>query len=189
MKKILIPVIVLALTLVAGCAVMSIYPYYTAKNLTTDPALLGIWVDPTKSNANEESWTFEQVDKQTYKLIVPEKSETNEFDAHLFKLKEQAFLDLLPRARPEFTAPSHFLLRVDSLQPRLEMRALDYDWLGKLVETNSAAIRHTIIPNPAGDSDGGSLLLTADTAELQTFVLKHLETKAAWGDPMVMKHQ
>lgn len=62
--------------------------------------------------------------------------------------------------------------------PTLEMAALNCEWLGILLEQNPKAIRHQVV-------QGGGykrLVLTADTAELQRFVVKHLKTEAAWVD-------
>jgi hypothetical protein len=79
---------------------------------------------------------------------------------------------------------------VDQLQPALEMRLLNFDWLTKLLERQPKAIRHTIIEKAGGQSDSDkTFVLTADTAELQKFILKHIETKEAWSDVMMMKRQ
>src|ERR1017187_3436262 len=153
MKKILIPILGLATVLLAGCVVTSVYPFYTAKEVVFDPALLGVWSDAAKTNGDKETWTFEKIDGQTYKLIVHEKDKHAEYDMHLFKLKERAFLDGLPRERCDYTTPSHVLLRVDSNQPTLRMRPLNYDWLRKLVEADAKAIRHVVVPKAAGSSN------------------------------------
>lgn len=188
MKRITWSILGLALVLLAGCVVTSVYPYYNTKDLTFDPALVGTWHEADKTNTDKDSWTFEKIADQTYKLTVRDGSETNEFDAHLFKLRGEQFLDCLPRQRAPYNTPAHVLLRVKSIQPQLEMYLLNYDWLTKLVEASPKTIRHTVVPNPAGDSkDDGLLTLTADTAELQKFILKQLKTKEAWSDPMVMQ--
>lgn len=180
----------LALVLLAGCVVTSIYPYYTAKDLVFDPVLLGTWSDPTQTNADKETWTFEKLEAQAYKWVVRDSSKTNEFDAHLFTLGNTKFLDALPRERHEFATPSHILLRVTKLQPQLEMQVLDYEWLTKLVETTPKTIRHIVVPKQAGNTnEGGLITLTAETAELQKFIRKHLNNTNAWGDPLVMKKQ
>ena len=190
MKRITLSILGSALVLLAGCVVTSVYPYYNAKDVTFDAALLGTWSDPAETNANKDAWTFEKIGDQTYKLAVRDGNETNEFDVHLFTLGGHKFLDCLLRERHAYTAPTHVLLRVKSIQPRLEMHLLDYEWLGKLIEANPKAIRHIITPGPAGDSKESDLVtLTADTTELQKFVLKHVKTKEAWGDPMIMKKQ
>ena len=177
-----------ATLLLAGCIVTSIYPFYTAKDLTFDPALIGVWTDADDTNQDAETWTFEKIAEQTYKLTTRDSSETNEFDAHLFTLGKAQFLDCLPRSRQPYSTPSHVLIRVESIQPRLEMYLLDYEWLGKLVQEKSKTIRHIIVPNETGGSQEDSLLvLTADTAELQKFIHKHLKTDDAWKSLEAMK--
>jgi hypothetical protein len=183
-------VLTIAVLLVAGCVVTSVYPFYQAKDVTFDPAMVGTWSDPAKTNADQETWTFEKLDGQTYKLVVRNASETNQFDTHLFSLGDAKFLDCLTRERPAYAAPTHVLLRVKSLQPQLEMQLLDYEWLGKLIEANPKALRHIIVPKEAGtaaEPDGGLLTLTADTAELQRFIRQHLNDTNAWSKPLVLK--
>jgi len=190
MKRISLHLLGLALVLVAGCVVTSIYPYYAAKDVVFDPTLLGTWSDPAATNAGKDSWAFAQIDAQTYKLTVKDASKQDEFDVHLFALGGQQFLDCLPRERHDYATPAHVLLRVKHIQSQLEMDLLNYEWLGKLVETNPKSIRHIIAPNPAGDSqDRGLLTLTADTAELQKFILKHLHDTNAWSEPVLLKKQ
>ena len=171
-----------------GCVVTSVYPFYHAKDVVFDPALIGVWTDASKNEPGADAWTFEQVDDRTYKLTIADGADKKtEFDARLFKLKGQHFLDCLPRERAEGNAPVHYLMRLDALSPKLEFRLLDYDWLAKLLEKNPRAIRHIVVPKKAGDGDGGELILTADTAELQKFLRKHLKTPDAWGEPVAMK--
>lgn len=190
MKRTLLLTAGLALVLLTGCVTLSIYPYYTAKDVVFDPALIGVWADPDKTNADHDTWSFEKSDDQAYKLTITDNDKKTEFDARLFKLKDHTFIDCLPRERPDYSTPCHMLLRVDHLQPTLEMHLLDYDWLGKLIEKQPKAIRHALIEKAggkAGDHDG--FVLTADTAELQKFILKHIKLKEAWGDALIMKRQ
>lgn len=190
MKRITLSILGLALVLLAGCVVTSVYPYYTAKDLTFDPALLGTWSDPAETNTDRETWTFEKLEAQTYKLVIRDTNKTNEFDAHLFTMGGAKFLDALPRDRHEYTTPNHVLLHVKALQPQLELRVLSYDWLVKLIEANPKAIRHVVVPKGSREVDeGGEHILTADTTALQKFIRKHLKNDDAWGDPMVMKKQ
>lgn len=187
MKKTLLLTTALALTLVSGCVVMSVYPYYTAKDITSDPALIGVWAEPANTNSNKETWTFEKLDGQTIKFTIIDGGETNQFDAHMFQLGGATFLDCLTLDRKPYSSPNHLLFRVDSVQPQLKMRLLDYDWLTKLIEKHPKVIRHVIVPTAGKQSgDEGDLVLTADTAALQKFILKHLKTEEAWGDEMVM---
>ena len=174
--------------IITGCVVTSVYPYYHAKDVTFDEALLGKWIpaDETNSNAGE-FWTFEKVSERTYKLTTFD-SKTNQYDAVLFQLGGQTFLDCLTRERNDCSTPNHILLRLESSQPQLKMVLLDYSWLSKLIEKEPRAIRHIIVPTEAGtEGGGGNFTLTADTFELQRFILKHLKTKEAWAEPLVME--
>lgn len=174
---------------VSGCVVTSVYPFYHPNDVIFDPALLGVWAEAAKSDGDKENWTFEKTDDRTYKLITVDGDKKSEFDARLFKLKEHQFLDCLPRERTEGGLPLHHLMRVEAVSPGLEFRLLDYGWLGKLVEKDPRAIRHIVVPKTAGEGDGGNLVLTADTAELQKFLRKHLKTADAWTEPVVMKQR
>jgi hypothetical protein len=190
MKRIISLTTGLALVLLTGCVTLSVYPYYTAKDVQFDPALLGVWADSGQTNADRETWLFEKTNDQTYRLTVTDKAEKTQFDARLFKLKGHTFLDCLPRDHNEYSTPCHLLLRVDRLQPTLELRPLSYEWLEKLIAKQPKAIRHTAIveANAKGDDTKG-FVLTADTAELQKFVLKHIQTEEAWSKAMVMEKQ
>lgn len=188
MRKITLIALGFAGALLTGCVVNSIYPFYAAKDLTYDPALLGVWGDPAHTNDSKETWLFEKITAEVYKLTIQGSGETNEFDTHLFTLGGQRFLDCLPRFRAAYHTPEHFLLRVKSISPTLQLQLLDYEWLTKLVEQNPKAIRHIIVPSEAGHTnEGGHLTLTADTAELQKFLRKYLANTNAWSEPMVMQ--
>ncbi|MCX6906340.1 MAG: hypothetical protein NTW03_23240, partial [Verrucomicrobia bacterium] len=147
-------------TLLAGCVVTSVYPFYTAKEVGFEPALIGAWAETGSTNAANEHWRFEQAEGQAYKLTVQDKEKRTEFDAHWFKLKGQRFLDLYPRERTDNSLPPHYLLKVTRIEPTLEMQVLDYDWLKKLIEQNPSAIRHIVVPPKLGESGDGLLVLT-----------------------------
>jgi hypothetical protein len=181
--------IVIVASLIAGCVVTSVYPYYKPKDVSFDDALLGKWIpaDATNASTADEFWTFEKLNDHAYKLTTVE-GRTNQYDAVRFKLGGATFLDCLPRERSEIQTPGHILLRTEIVQSQLKMELLDYKWLCDLIEKNPRAVRHIVVPNEAGtEGDGGQIVLTADTAELQKFILKHLKTKEAWVEPLMMK--
>jgi hypothetical protein len=96
----------------------------------------------------------------------------------LFKLKDAQFLDLTPTDcdyatnQAELVAfsmfPGHLVMRVSQIEPELKIAACDYDWLGKYLETNSTAIGH--------HTESDRIILTAETTDLQKFLLNHLGT-------------
>ncbi len=174
------------MTLLAGCVVTSVYPFYTAKDVVFDPALLGAWAEDGSTNAADEHWRFEKAAGQAYKLTVQDKEKRTEFDTRLFKLEGRLFLDLYPRERPDNSLPPHYLLKVTRLDPALEFTLLDYGWFKKLIENDPKTIRHIVVPEKLGENGDGLLVLTADTAELQEFILKHEQTAGAFGKSQVM---
>ena len=174
------------LTVVAGCVVTSVHPWYTAKDIKFDPALIGTWAETGSTNAANEHWRFEKLEGQAYKLTVQDKEKRTEFDARLFQLKGRLFLDACPRERPDNSLPLHHLLKVTRSEPVLQLNMLSYDWLKKLIEKDSKAIRHIVVPKKLGEDGDGDLVLTADTAELQEFIIKHEKTEGAFGETLVM---
>ena len=173
--------------LFTGCLVVSVYPYYNEKDLVFETGLVGSW---SKTDGQSERWKFEKQDTNTYQLTVTNSSETNVMQAHLFKLHGQLFIDLYaPDASTDVQPPpipSHLLLRVQSLSPSLKLTVLDFAWLRDLLLKNPKALRHEIIKTNDKPEDR-PIALTADTAELQAFLAKHLDTKEAWGDPFELK--
>jgi len=171
--------------LLTGCLASSIYPFYSEKDVTFEPALIGQW---NKVGDAQEKWVFEKKQDQAYSLTYTDGKKSYKMDAHLFRLKDQLFFDLFNPELPEDLmpppAPTHLLLRVFQVKPTVRLAALDYDWLAKLIEKDPGAIRHHSIGE---DSKNAQIVLTADTPELQKFVLRHLKTEEAWKDPFELE--
>jgi hypothetical protein len=176
----------LALT---GCVVTSIYPYFTDKDLVIDPALLGDWVEAGATNASAEHATIERTGEKDYRVTAFTASETNSSDLHLFRLKQQLFLDICLTNRSLDYVPVHQVSKVIRIEPTIETAALNYDWLAKLLEKNPREIRHMVLREKPADAKGGRIVLTADTKELQRFILKHVNNTNAWNKPSEWKHR
>jgi len=172
------------LSMLAGCIVMSVYPFYNIKDLIIDPNLTGHWA---KADATNEFWQFTASDDKSYTLTTVDASSTNCFDAHLFQLKQYEFLDLLTTNREEFLMPMHLISKVAINDTNLSLQFLDYGWLANLLETNPAVLRHIVVPNRPDDTNSGNMVyLTATTADLQKFLLKHAgDTNAFTSDSTV----
>jgi len=187
MKRLILPLALLAA--LAGC-VPSLNPLYTEKDLVFDPALLGVWGE---ANA-KETWTFEKAGEKKYKLLQTDNDgRTGEFEVHLLKLKDHYFLDLYvtepggEKWSPNDLArgaiimrPGHLFLKVTQIQPTLKMAMLDLDWLQKLLEKDPRAVRHEKIRFGSANEKDFQLVLTAETKELQRFILKNVDK--AFGD-------
>jgi len=167
-----------ALSMLAGCIVQSVYPFYTAKDLVFDPALAGHWQNASNTN---KFWQFDAVGGKYYLLTTSEEQDTNGFEAHLFQLKHYQFLDLLFTNRVMFQMPMHMISKVTRTDTNVSLQFLDYGWLTSLLQTNPSVLRHIIVSENADDTNNGNMLyLTADTRDLQKFLLKHAEDTNAF---------
>jgi hypothetical protein len=166
-----------AAVLLAAC-IPSVNPFYTDKDVVMDQRLVGEWQEKGNTN-NPEIWKFEQSTNGTsFDLTVTDNGKTGQFSAHLFKLKEEHFLDLVPTDcnyatnQADLVAysmfPGHLLVHVPQIEPALKLEFFDFDWLAKYLDKNPRAIEHHL--------EGERIILTADTRALQKFVLKHLGT-------------
>ena len=180
----------LALLLVTGCIVTSVNPLYTQKDLVFDPALVGAWSE----GEGKDTWAFAKTGEQKYKLLhTDEKGRTGTFEAHLLKLGKYQFLDLHlvdPGEKEEWQInelaalaiimrPGHLFFKVSQIQPTLQLSALHDDWLQKLLEKDPKAIQHERIQFGTNNYRN---ILTADTKDLQKFVLKYAHSEEAFGD-------
>lgn len=164
----------------AGCVVTSVYPFCFEKDLAFASALLGDWKNADKP---DEQWRFERAGGNGYRITCASGGETSAFQGRVFKLQGQMFLDVTTGGwkediQPE-PVPSHFLEHIVQLTPTVKLSALNYDWLKELLAKDPKAIRHLAIQTGEKPEDR-RIVLTADTAELQRFVLKHLKTEGAW---------
>ena len=170
----------LALT---GCVVTSVYPFYFEKDLIFEPDLVGNWKQTKQA---EEHWKFVRANGNTYRVTSQSIEKTNVFLGHVFKLQGRTFLDLTTTGwkediQPE-PVPSHFLARIEQLKPTLKVLIMDYGWLKELIAKDPKAVRHIVLPTGEKPEDR-RIVLTADTTELQEFLLKHLTTEG----PLVYK--
>ena len=166
-----------ALAMVAGCITLSVYPFYNQKDLTFDPGMVGQW---SKTSQTNELWQFADVNGKYYRLTTTGE-DTNVLDAHLFALQQYKFLDLLVTNREMFQLPLHLISKVTRNDDTMTLQFLDYGWLEKLVQDSPTAIRHIVVPeNSDGGDDGKMVYLTADTRELQKFLIKHADDTNAF---------
>jgi hypothetical protein len=158
------------LSLLAGCIVLSVYPFYTQQDLILDPGLSGRWA---KTSGNNEFWQFLEAGGKSYLLTTTDDQSTNGVDAHLFQLKQYQFLDLLNTNRDPYQMPMHLISKVTRSADSLTLQFMDYGWLSALLDTNPAVLRHIVVPARADDTNNNMVYLTADTKDLQKFLLQH----------------
>lgn len=166
--------------LLAAC-IPSINPFYTDKDVVFDAKLLGAWQEKEKTD-EPVVWKFEEGKDKTYELTVTEKEgKQGKFEAHLFKLKQEFFLDIIAteigsNVSDTVTAsliPGHLLFRVPQIEPELKLAGFDFDWLEKYLKEHPKSLAH--------HRENDRVVLTAETADLQSFVLKHLGEDELFG--------
>ncbi len=163
-------------SILAGCVVVSVCPYYSRENLVSEPALLGSWVNPSNT---DEIWTFEPSRALAYRFTLIESSKATVMEAHTFKLQGQLFLDIFSLEQDFHVIPAHYLLKVSQVTPTLRLYELNDAWLKELFAKDPSVLRHHFVQS--GDKPADlRLILTGDTPELQKFIIEHLSTELAW---------
>lgn len=190
-RQIAMGALILTGLLLAGCVVTSVYPFYTAKDIVFEPKLLGRWTEAGETNVAEKYWEFARDGTHAYALTVQDGGEPAKYQAHLFRLKSWTFLDAMPVERHEDFLPPHYLLKVSQMEPVLKLVPVDYKWLVELLDKKPGALRHMRwVEYPDNrKSDSGRLVLTADTAELQKFILKHAGNTNAFAEGFALERR
>jgi hypothetical protein len=185
------------LTALAGLAlclpacIPSLNPFYTDKDLVFDTRLVGTWQEKGKDQ-DPQTWKFEPAGNKAYKLTITEaQGKKGEFTSHLFRLKQDSFLDLIPDNCDYASnqadlvgacmVPGHLLVRVQQMESDLKLAFFDFDWLAQQLTNNPAILAH--------HREGDRFVLTASTREIQSFVLKHLAEGELFGKPGEMVRQ
>lgn len=180
--KILFPLLTTA-ALLAAC-VPSVNPFYTDKDVLADARLAGTWTEAGKTE-RAATWTFSTTTNQAYAVVIKEDDgKTGKFAGHLFKLEKEMFLDLTPTEckfddqQAEIVGwavlPGHLLVSVKMDDGKLSLAFCNPEWIKKFLERNPAAIAHRVVND--------EVMLTADTAALQKFVLQHLGKDELFGE-------
>ena len=189
MKRIPLIALISAALFLTGCLITSVYPFYSGKTSVFEPALLGQWRNVHQPG---ERWMFEQKGENAYLLTYVSGGKISVLNARSFQLRGHLFLDLfftdLPADIQPPPIPSHMLLRVFQMDPTLKLAPLDYPWLTRILAENPAALRHHVIKSGDRPPDR-RIVLTAETAELQQFIIQHLNTSEAWADSLELKRE
>lgn len=172
----LLPLVISA----AGC-VSSIHPLYDERDVIFDRALLGRWTEV----GDNEFWEFTRGDANTYSLLhTDEKGKTGQFEAHLFKVGQNLFLDIVPSS-PELSGTElysdhfiavHTFVHLSPHGESFQISYLDDDWLKPFLKKNPAAVRHVTVD--------GQVIFVDSSKNMQSFLLAHLRTPGAFSKPL-----
>jgi hypothetical protein len=154
-----------------GC-VPSLHPFYSTETATYESALLGKWVNAT----DNETWSFESEEDDHYRITFTDSEGLpGSFEAHLFKLSDQYFLDLYPEP-PEMESnefylghllATHTLAHLELSDSGLVLAGMNPEWVEEHLDAHPDEL--------AAERLESTLVLTAPTVDLQAFVLKYLD--------------
>lgn len=178
MKKLVLTVILVSALSATAC-VKSLNAFYEMKDVYFDRSLVGTWA----SANGKETWTVVSDESETFYVIeeTDEEGRKSRFEARLFKIGDQSFLDLVAVPAGDYikadgffdqTIPIHLLMAIKKEECSARMSYIDPSWLKVFLPKNPSAVKHV-------DADG-VLLLTDSTKNLQAFVKKHLSTPGAF---------
>jgi hypothetical protein len=175
--------------LLAGC-IPSLHQLYTDKDVVYDPKLIGTWKDPNSL----DRWQFAAASEPNcYTLTyTDEKKKNGSFIVHLVKLDKMLFLDVFPKdANQPYSDyyklhlyPVHTFIKVEQIEPTLQMRFMDVDKFTKRLEKEPALIKHEVVENRADNYP--KIVLTASTKELQDFMRKHANDEGIFSKPIIL---
>jgi hypothetical protein len=185
--------LLLACLILAGC-VPSWNPLYTEKDIVFDAALVGTWMAVDAKEGSKETWVFAKAGDKLYQLQqTDEEGRKATFEVRLVKLKDHRFLDLYLAKIDEddvkmngwaafSLAPAHLILKVHQIEPNLKIAAMNPEHMKELLKKTPGAIAHRVIFDE-------NIVLNASTAELQKFVVEHVDEEEFFGGPMELKRK
>ena len=163
----------------AAC-IPSLYPLYTESDLVLDDSLIGVWID----KSDGETWTLSKGNQSAYKLLhVDSKRGRATYEAHLVKVEDELFLDVVPvksdigcnsLCADRFIA-THTFLRILKKDSALQISYLEPRWLKDHLASKPESIRHQKV--------NGEIVLTSSPKETQAFLLAHINDREAFSTP------
>ena len=183
------------IVMVVSC-IPSLYPLYRDKDLIFDQRLLGLF-NTDGDAVDGDTWEFDSLDwrlenqsgrewdkfrsGKTYKLIAMEDEKRAEFAVHLIKLGKNYYLDFFPVKYniPHIMLdmqlmPAHIFGKIEFVDNNIVMNWFNGEFLTNMIDSNKVKISHKMLEN--------SILLTANTEELQKFVKKYGDNPRAYLD-------
>lgn len=162
--------------MLGGCVLSSLHPLYTDEELIFEEKLIGKWSE--ESNV----WEFRAGEPNTYQMRVFDGQE-GRFVAHLVKLGDMLFLDIFPDSEtlgePQdfygfHILPVHTFMKVEQIEPKLQLRAMNYDKVSKMLQEDPNLLKHEVVDD--------RIVLTASTEQLQEFIIKYANEEGVFAE-------
>lgn len=144
--------------LTLGCNVSTIHPLYSKEVAVYDPGLVGTWLlDGGQVSLSNSA------DGDGYAIVVKSRNETRSYSGRLVELGGQRFWDCLSTKQTGPDAvPVHHVFRVMVNQDTLRVAVADRPKVEAILSRDSVLGGHSV-------RNGGQVVLTGSTAEVQTF--------------------
>lgn len=172
MKNTILLAVILTVIASSAC-VRSIQPFFGQKDIYFDGSLVGIWAD----SEGKETWKIARRGDNEYLIDqTDEDGERTQFEARLFKVGGRSFIDLVAATSADAGANQmlapHTFMAIEKDRCTSRMYYLDPAWLKNFLARNPNAVRHANID--------GEIVFTDSTANLQSFIRKHLDSPGAF---------
>ena len=172
-----------------GCLVRSLHPFYQLSDRIYDEAMIGNWIDEDsciwiiRPHVTPEGLMSNKPVRMdsTYQIIYFDESDAGCYmQGTLFVLNGQRYVDFVPDPQEQHCTadmtffhhvPVHTLARMHSSEGGLMFFWFGEEWLNELLENKRIRIDHEKVQLSA-EYEG--YLLTADTEELQKFIIKYM---------------
>lgn len=171
---------------VMGCGTPSVHPIYSKDYPpVTEPGLVGTW----KQSDADTTYTVTRAG-EGYRLLARDKKEGAgevkewAFTVRLVKIGDRAYADFYAEQKerealdekwgPLFV-PTHLFAQWTLVGDALAVRFIDRDWLEKAMASKSVTLASTRL-------NKDTILITAETAELQAFLKKYGGDTSAFAD-------
>ncbi len=167
------------LVLLAQSCIISLHPLYTDDVITYNELLEGRWRQgPLIENDDDYVyWDFERKEKG-YQVLRYYQGDTLEYEAVLVRLGDYLFMDFYRELEKQDdlarVLPTHNFLKVSISGEELKLTYFDEEYLKRLFKERKIRIKHERV-----NSD---IVLTADSKELQQFILKYADDEQAFSE-------
>ncbi len=167
------------LTFLLSSCIISLHPLYTDDVIVYNDSLEGKWVQGDLTAQNDEFliWEFSRA-KKGYELLRHNEVDSFKYQAVLVKLGDHHFMDFYREVPDDCQddianfLPTHNFLKVKFEGNNFKLEYFDNDYLKRLFKERKIRIKHEKV--------NGDIVLTADSKELQQFMIKYAEDKRAF---------
>src|SRR6267154_1602775 len=126
LQQLALAIAIISLTLLTGCWVQSVYPFYEESDVVVEPGLVGNWEGDSelescllKIGLDPTSRTYTIETAKLGDIKTEDQCQATTFEGKLVQIGSQRFLDLVPDQEKCWAAPLDSLLKVETDKQKL----------------------------------------------------------------------